>query len=488
MIIVIIIAILLIILVAFILVRTFTFGKPLDVVEPLAEEDIDPVSVASHLSQALQFPTISVDEGAPPHPEALTALCKALEKMYPLVHKKLTKVETGAKGLVFYWPGSNPELDPIGMLGHLDVVPVDPNSESDWEYPPFSGKIAEGFVWGRGALDDKNQVIATLEAVEYLLSKGYKPQRGIYLLFGADEELNGAEGASKIVNWLEDHDIRLEAVLDEGYTVVENMLEGVTVPVGMIGIAEKGFLTLVLNVEGKLGHSAMPPRHTAIGTMAEAITRIEQNPLPARLGMITMLMQGIGMALPFMNQMAFSNLWLFRPMILSKTAGSPTINALVRTTTAATMINGGIKANILPAEAKAAVNFRLMPGDTVASVCEHIRKAIDNDKVTFAPAEGSAREASPLSPIDSPAYLALENIIRRSFNSIPVVPALVLAATDSRFYYAVSEQVYRFMPVVLDPGELGRIHGNNERISVDSLAKMVSFYVSLLKAWTGPQE
>lgn len=488
MVIVIILTILVIILAAFILVRTVTYGKPLDVVEPLPEEEIDPVAVASHLSQAIQFPTITIDDGPDPHPEALGNLIKALEKMFPLVHKKLSKMETGAKGLVFFWPGSNPELDPIGMLGHLDVVPFDPNTEDEWEYPPFSGKIAEGFVWGRGALDDKNQVIATLEAVEYLLSKGYKPERGIYLLFGADEELNGAEGASKIVQWLQQKGIHLEAVLDEGFTVVENMLDGVKVPVGMIGIAEKGFLTLVLNVQGKLGHSAMPPRHTSIGILADAITRIEQNLLPARLGMISMLMQGIGPALPFINQMAFANLWLFKPMILSKTAASPTINALVRTTTAVTMIDGGIKANILPAEVKAAVNFRLMPGDTVANVCEHIRKAIGNEKVTFAPAEGSAREASPLSPIDSAAYFALESTIRRSFGSIPVVPALVLAATDSRFYYAVSESVYRFMPVILDPEELGRIHGNNERISVDSLAKMVSFYISLLKAWTQAEE
>jgi carboxypeptidase PM20D1 len=257
-----------------------------------------------------------------------------------------------------------------------------------------------------------------------------------------------------------------------------------TLPVALVGIAEKGHATLELRVEGRPGHSAAPPPHTAIGVMARAIARLEASPMPARLSMARLMFDELGAFLPFSMRLAFSNQWLFRGVIEKRMAKSAISNALVRTTSAATVVQGGVKDNILPASVSAAVNFRILPGDRVADVLAHARKAIRDDAVQINLPEFSHWEASPVSPVESPVYQDLCSTIREVFPEALVAPFLVIGATDSRYLARLTPSVFRFSPYWLDEETLRTVHGNNERVSIEALGRMVHFYTRLIQEWT----
>ncbi len=278
-------------------------------------------------------------------------------------------------------------LDPVVLMAHQDVVPVEEEALSEWEHPPFDGVVDDDFIWGRGALDIKSQMIAILDAVEHLLAEGFKPERTVYLAFGHDEEIGG-HGAKEIANFLNDQGIHPAAVLDEGGSLIEGVLPGITEPVGLIGIAEKGFMTLRLTVEATPGHSSTPPRETAIGILAKALAFVEAAPQPTNLAPAQMLFRGLGPVLPFSMQFALANLWLFRGVVRKNLEKSPPTYAMIHTTSAPTIIKAGVKENVLPSKATALVNFRLMPGDTIAKVCERVRKIIDDERVEFRAAAG----------------------------------------------------------------------------------------------------
>ncbi len=479
----IILLVILLFIVAFVLVRTLTFGRPFEPVELVEGLEVEAPVVAEHLSNAIRCETVSQLERNQPNRKALLELHRSLEQMYPRVHTSLKYETIKDYTLLYTWEGHDPELPPILLAGHLDVVPADPAYIKEWTHPPFSGQVADGFVWGRGALDIKEQVITIMEAVEHLLKNGYQPGRTVYLAFGHDEENGGLAGAKEIADLLKTRGVQLEAVLDEGSFILENILPGTKVPVAAIGLAEKGMLTLKLKVESEAGHSSTPPAHTAIGILAEAILNLEENPLPARTTYARSLFKGVGIASPFFYQMAFANLWLFGGIIKRRKSKNPQTNAIIRTTTAATAVAGGIKENVLPRQAKALVNFRLLPGTSIADVCTHATKVIDDKRVTFQPVEDGAWEATTLSPAGSAAYLSLEKTIRQIFGNLPVAPSLVLAATDSRHYAGVCQNIYRFTPLTIDPESLRGVHGVNERVSVEALGKMVKFYGQLIQNW-----
>ncbi len=282
----------------------------------------------------------------------------------------------------------------------MDVVPVEPGSAGAWQHPPFSGAIADGFVWGRGTLDDKVSVLATLEAIELLLADGFTPERTIYLAFGHDEEIDGRHGAAAIAAVLAERGVRLGFTLDEGGIIAHDIVPGVAPPVALIGVAEKGYLSLKLSVEAEdCGHSSMPPRTTVIGRLAGAIHRLESNPMAANLApsMIDMFDQ-LADEMPFMLGLAVSNRWLFAPLVESRLSESPSSDAAIRTTTAVTMFNAGVKANVLPCAAEAVVNFRILSSDSVASVTEHVRQVIDDPVIEISRyARRVSRRRSPTS-------------------------------------------------------------------------------------------
>ncbi|KPL80062.1 hypothetical protein ADN00_01970 [Ornatilinea apprima] len=470
-------------LVLVVLIRALTFSRPapaLPADEPLK---IDSLAAAQHLSHAVQCQTISWSESQPASAESLLQLHQTLRQDFPLVHQQLTLHTINQFSLVYEWPGSDPALKPVLFMAHQDVVPVDEATLDRWEQPPFSGRIADGFVWGRGTLDVKNQVTALLDAAEHLLARGYCPARGIFLAFGHDEEISGRQGAQQVSAWFAARGTTFEAVLDEGLAVVENALPGVKGPIALIGAAEKGYLSLKLDVTTDAGHSSTPPAETSISILAHALARLQRHPQPAHVEMMKPLFQALGPAAPFTLRLVFANLWLFGGLARKQLDASPQSSAAIRTTTAPTILTAGMKDNVLPRSASAVVNFRLLPGDTTQSVIQRVRQTIRDPRVSIETLHESAREASPISPTDSTAYQRLSETIQRTFGPVPVAPFTMLGASDAYHYTPLSANVYRFCPVHLDSKDLSRVHGLNERISLKNLGNMLRFYILLMQSW-----
>ena len=432
------------------------------------------------LAQAIRLPTISHGDDTPRDSTAFSALRSHLAASFPLSHTAMTQEGVGRDAILFSWPGTDASLPPVILMGHMDVVPVEPGTEPSWKYPPFSGTIAEGAVWGRGAMDDKSTVFGIMEAVEGLLSKGYKPRRTILLAFGADEEVGGRNGAAAIVELLKSRRIKPALVVDEGGMVVTGAFPGLTKPVAVVGIAEKGYLTLELAARGQGGHSSVPPAQTSAGILARAITRLEQNPFPAEIrGATANLFDAIGRESPFVMRALFANRWLFDPLLEWKLGSLPRSNATIRTTTAVTMLEGSPKDNVLPSVAKAKVNFRLLPGDTPESVIARVRRTIDDDRVAIEKT-GHVSVPSLESSITDSAWLILDRSIRQGYPETIVAPYLVVGATDSRYFRELTGNVYRFAAMRADTGDAARIHGTNERVSIDSYLEGIRFLAILI--------
>ncbi|MDO9546000.1 MAG: M20 family peptidase [Pelolinea sp.] len=471
-------------LIAFLFIRTLSFRERSSRIQPIPPIDIQKDQIAQHLSEVVQIPSISKVGALDTDQQPFIAIKKWIEKTYPLFSAKLERVVINKYSLLFKWVGTENILVPVLFNAHMDVVPVDAETLEEWGGDPFSGKISAGYVWGRGTLDMKNQLVAILDTVEGLLKKNYTPKRTIYVAFGHDEEIMGARGSKEIVEFLKSKGIKLAAVLDEGGMLSQGMIEGVDEPVGLVGITEKGYLTLKLTAQGEPGHSSTPPRQTAIGVIARAVALLDDHPMPPRLDFVIPMMRNIGHLLPFGLQFVLANSWLFKPILLNQFSKTTQMNAMIRTTHAATIIEGGIKDNILPAAATATVNCRLLPGDSIQDVFNHFTKVIGDPRVHISIDEKSGGwGASIVSPIDTPAYLSLDLVIRQVFDNVTVAPFAFLAATDSRYYAPVCKSIYKFSPIQITPKDRSGIHGINERISVDGLGKMVVFFTRLMKVW-----
>jgi carboxypeptidase PM20D1 len=452
--------------------------QPAERVE-LAAVDAD--AAAERLAAAVRIPTVSHFEGVGDDRAVFFRFHDFLATTFPGLHAAASRELVADRTLLYTWKGRDPSLAPVLLCAHQDVVPVPADAEAAWTHPPFSGEIADGFVWGRGSMDDKGNLMAILEAAEQLLAQGFQPQRTVLFAFGHDEEVGGT-GAQAVAGLLAQRGLLPEFVLDEGMAVVSGMFPGLARPVAMIGIAEKGYLSLRLVVEQKGGHSSTPPRHTAAGILATAIHNLERAPMPARIdGVVRDLFDYIGPELPFSARLVFGNLWLTEPLLRRQLAANPGTNAAMRTTTAVTMLSGSPKDNVLPSRAEAVVNFRLLPGDGPERVIEHVRAAIGDERVAVEPTR-EAREASAVSPVDSPDFERISRVVRQVFPEALVAPTLVLGGTDARHYGEVSQDVYRFGPYRFDPSDLARAHGIDERTSVAGHADAVRFFVQLLKA------
>jgi carboxypeptidase PM20D1 len=440
---------------------------------------LDERSFTKRLSKAVQYRTISQEPSNGSFDEFLK-FHKFLQESFPATHKTLTKEVVGDFSLLFTWKGQNEQLKPILLMGHMDVVPVDPPTENKWTYPPFSGEIADGYIWGRGTMDDKVSVIGILEAVEQLLALGFQPQRTVYLAFGHDEEIGGQNGAVKIAALLDSRKVDLEYVLDEGGNITNGIIPSVSQPVALVGIAEKGYLSLELTVESSGGHSSIPPSDAAIGILSSAIHKLQTTPFPTRLTEPTRkLLEFIGPELPWIQRMALSNLWLFEPWVRKHLEKSPVGAAMIKTTQAPTIFEAGIKENVLPTKARSVVNFRLLPGDTIAAVTSRVRKIIGDPQIEVTPL--SVRmEPSPISDIESEAFGKLHSAIRQTEPTPLVAPALLVAATDSRHYSKLTKNIFRFLPISLGLEDTRRYHGTDERISIKDYERCVRFYATLM--------
>jgi carboxypeptidase PM20D1 len=468
---------------AFLLFRTLRLHKVDKAVETIEKPKIDKSSIANHLADSIRCKTISKEDEHDIDYSAWLQLHKVLKTNYPLLHKALERREINHYSLLYTWPGRDRTLKPLLFAAHLDVVPIDPLTEKQWTHSPFAGIMDKEFVWGRGALDMKNHLIALMEAVEYLLKIGYSPKRTIYLACGHDEEIYGKQGAQQIAQWLEKQGVHLGAVLDEGGSISGGIIKGAPSPVAVVCTGEKGFLTLDLAAIGTPGHSSAPPRQTAIAIIARALALLADHPMPADLNAVLPLLEKIAIQLPLSWQVMIANSWLFKEVLIRQLEKDRLLNAQIRTTSAATVISGGVKDNILPAEAKAKVNFRLQPGDTVTEVVQFVKKVVADQRVEVKMEKENGWDASHHSSIDHPSYFTLELAIKQVFENIPVAPSTFRGATDARHYEKICRQVFRFSPLSTDAEDASRVHGINERVRIDDLEKMAAFFVRLINLW-----
>jgi len=477
------------VLAAVVLARSFGAAPaPAEPAAPL-QMVVDPELVARRLAHGLTYRTISHQDPADFDGEAFAAFQRHLETTYPAVHRSLGRERVNEWSLLYTWEGRSPDLEPLLLLAHQDVVPVEAGTEDAWEHPPYGGVVADGYVWGRGAIDDKGNLYCILEAVERLLARGFRPERTVYLAFGHDEEVGGPNGAKAMAGLLAERGVALDAVLDEGAAIVAGVLPMLERPVALVGVAEKGSVTVELVVEAPGGHSSVPPRRTAIGTLAAALDRLQRHPVPGGIrGATHEFFRHLAPELPLPHRAVLSNLWLFGGVVESVAGRVPAVDAMLRTTTAPTIVEGGVKSNVLPSRARAVVNFRILPGDTWETVVEHVRRTVDDPEVTVSVlGDGRGRNPSPVSPVDSPSFQLLRSVIAGSFEGVPVLPFLVLGGTDSRHFTPISPDVYRFSPFVYHPDDLERIHGTNERVAVDALDDAVRFFASTLQTAAGPR-
>ncbi len=470
----------LIITTAIVIVRTLVFERSQGSVEKIEGVAIDEQLIAEHLAAAVRCQTVPLDESGTPEPEAFRQLHRMLEETYPLVHLKLRREVVNGYSLLYIWQGSRADLEPVMLMAHQDVVSADP---TEWTYPPFEGKIVDGFIWGRGTLDIKNQLIGIMDAAEALLQKGYRPERTILFGLGHDEETGGVNGCKIMGQKLKEKGIHLAGIVDEGGGIMAGLAAGVRGPIALVGVSEKGYLTVEFTVTGQPGHSSTPPPQTSIGILARALARLEAHPMPTHLRRLRPMYHGIGIAAPLYIQVAFANVWLFGPLLKRWLVPKAEMNASMRTTTALTIINGGVEDNTIPAEAKAIVNFRLLPGDTIAEVLWHVKKVIKDERVKFKPVEGKYNEALPVSPDKGLAYNSLKQVVRQVFDNPPVAPFVMLGGTDCQHFVPVCDHIYRFTSVVMDESFMGLEHGIDERIPVEAMGKMVQFYAQLMQVW-----
>jgi len=472
--------VILVALIAVVATKTIQNTKPEAKETNIALAKIDAQSVAHRLSQAVQIKTISKSVDAPAAAAEFDKLHSLIDSSYPRVAKSLEKTVIGTHSLLYTWKGSDKSLPPVMLMGHMDVVPVEPGTEDKWEHPPYSGAIVDGAIWGRGTLDDKLSVFAILEAAEYQLANGFMPKRTLYLAFGHDEELGGAKGAGAIAAHLKKKNVKLAFTIDEGMVIVQGIMPGIDDPIAFIALAEKGFLTLNLDAKAEGGHSSIPPRATAVGKISKAIARLEENRLPASLvAPVTEMFDTLAPYMPLSLKAVISNRWLLNPILVGELGKGGATNAMVRTTTAATIINGGVKPNVLPSTASATVNFRILPGSSINEVVAHVKATIDDPDVSVSIHQGN--EPSKVSSSASENYTVIETTIRETIKDVIISPGLMLAGSDTKHYESMSEDNYRFIPMRLGPNDLSRIHGTNERIMVENYKEIIQFYSRLME-------
>ena len=475
-----------------IIFNTMNYGGPAgsaDLSLPDVPE-IESADAAAHLGEAIRIRTVTTKAGDPlPGEDQPWLDFRAfLETTYAEFSAEAAREIVAGYTLLYRWEGRDPALAPIVLMAHQDVVPFNEGTKEDWAYGPFAGRVADGYVWGRGAIDDKGSLVALMEAANALVKSGWQPERTIIFLFGHDEEVSGS-GAEGAFARLKERGVKPLMVLDEGMMALDRFpLTGK--PAGLIGIAEKGYMSVKVTARTEGGHSSSPPRESGAVRIARAIVALEENQMPADLSKppFVDMVAAVGEDLPFMTRMAFANRWLFGGLITGQAGSDPSSNAMLRTTTAPTMMTGSAKENILPQRASAVVNFRIHPSNTPEDVLAHIQDVTAGiEGLEIEPlAEGIGSPASPVSSTSSRPYKVLEAVSRDMTGGAPVAPAMVVGATDARYATAIADDnIYRFMPAQLSAEDLTGFHGTNERISVENVGRMVRGYMQIMVALGG---
>lgn len=501
---------LIIVFALFLVVKTVThkFGKAENVANVEVVEAVPTEKAIKRFAGGIRIPTISTTVYEETNFKPFDEFRAYLAEAYPEVYKTMETTTVNTHSMLFRWKGKNSELKPLLFLSHYDVVPVvghDPATmetpeyvfnfedmpaapletiSSDWEYDPFSGAVANGRIYGRGTLDMKCMLFSLMEGADELIAEGYQPERDIWFAFGHDEEVSGRQGAVKIAEYFKEKGLSFEAVYDEGGIIAApgSVMESVKAPMALVGIGEKGFLTLRLKVHGVGGHSSMPPAQSSLVYAAEIMTKLNENQMPAEIiPPIASFLDNVGGEMGFASRMAIANQWLLKPLLLKSLSKSPSSNALTRTTTAITMAKGSDAPNVMASVAEVTVNFRILPGNTVQDVIDHVKRVCEGYEVDFEVI--SDREPSSLSPTNVRGFEIIQEKIGQLYPDAIVSAYVTIGGTDAYKYQVVSDHIYRLMPISLNLYEQRSIHNENEHITLDNYGKMIWYFKEIMRTY-----
>ncbi len=465
-------------------VHAAMFKPQKGVIASLNKEDVNIERYRRNLSKAVQYKTISNRDDKLVDWSEFERFHKFLDEAYPLIAKNLEKTVVPPANLVYRWKGKRSDLDGVAMLAHQDVVPVSAGTQQDWTHPAFDGVDDGEFIWGRGTLDMKNHLICVMEAVEALLEDGFAPERDVYLLFGDNEEVvaNSKNGATDIMNYLREKGVHLDAILDEGGAMLPVNIPGVINDkyLAGIGIAEKGYADVEVVVNSKGGHSSQPPKHTALGKIADVIKDLENHQFKACFTEnMKYLFDSVARNCTYPVRLITCNLPVLYPLLLQVCKLIPPAACMTRTTTGITMAEGSPAANVLPQRAAITINFRAMPGTTTDDIVSHIKKVVRNKDIEVNVL--NSKEASKFSPIDSRSYKIIERICKSIEPKAIVAPFLVMGGTDACNYEPICENIYRYAPFKIDTSMLLCTHGTNERMPISAMGDALVFFKNYIR-------
>ena len=458
-----------------ILVRAVMYKPKPELIPSEVQVTLDEAKIVADLQQMIRCRTVSYNDDSLIDEGEFEKFRQLLTRLYPKVHETCSLQFLGVNGILYHWKGKQ-DGDPVVLMAHYDVVPVE---ESQWEKPAFEGLLEDGCIWGRGTLDTKGTLCGIMEAAEKLTSEGFVPEHDIYFAFSGQEEINGST-CSAMVDWFEKQGIRPAMVLDEGGAVVEKAFPGVDRECAVIGIAEKGMMNVEFHAKSRGGHASMPPVHTIVGELAQAVVDVETHPFPRQLTKpVREMLDTLGRHSSFGYKILFANLWCFEglfDMVCRKAGGE--LNAMMRTTCAVTQMQGGKAFNVIPPKASVGMNLRLIGSDTMDSVKKYLEQVIKNPNIEVSVYEG--RNPSPDSDTSCKEWGMLCQAVADTWKGALVSPYLMMACSDSWYYSRITDRVYKFSAMKLSKEERGMIHGVNERVPVETMVKTVEFYVRLM--------
>lgn len=445
------------------------------------QASVCPEGAEERLAGALRAVTVNLKGGGEPPSDELMKLHRHLKESFPLCFGAMKVSLHNDYSLLLRWNGSDTGLEPVLMMGHLDVVPVEESTIGQWDHGPFSGEAEDGFIWGRGALDCKNVVLGLLESAEALLKEGFTPKRTLLFAFGHDEETGGMYGAASIADALRAEGTGLYMILDEGGRVDSPGIFTESGKEAIISVAEKGYASFKLEVDVHGGHSSRPSKANAPALLIRACDKVNSHVFKADIGgPFGSLLASAGPYMGFWKRLALANLWITGPFVRSWLSSDPHVGSLTRTTAVVTMMNCGVKDNVIPAHAEAVVNTRPGFGQDPSTVMDELIRVIADSRVKVTQI-GVQIPPSRQAKLDDERYGLLAALIEARFPGAAILPAVLTGGTDTKHYADMCDAVFRFVPVELPQEVSAGVHGINERIPVESYRTMISFYMEFMR-------